>query len=574
MAPPSAYFAAAERCGHMELSVEALVLDPKWRDLFTLGEREQAAATLSDHGFDPSLEGMNAPDLGIPATTRDELSLAWSPSSYFDLDGLALISAPGSACEVTSRFAGRMSGGRRPAAHPDVRKHLGECPLCQASYPELTAAFERFDAVAGSIWTTLLDLFKATLELGEENLKRFHGLEPEDYGDPEHYEIELQEHLSDTIRPICAWRAIRLGCHLARFMTAVARTFRERADVWVNWRNGEGRSPIGVSVRAASRDHFLLALRARNLLLVRSWPTDDDGPLWLPADEGFSSLPGVVCVEPTQDLGEWEELLGDPPQDLNLGGVLFLTHCAAIAELEGIEPSSRGTPADWEPREQLDRVERSLQAIRDSQDEARENQNAIIAQFERMVLNMKSSDRYSCEGSLMAELPGVYEKLAPEVRNLCLASEQVYSIPGFAAPGSIIHGLATAFELQLRHSVIAGLFDYLKYRKVEKLSPLKEWQDADQTKILWRPNTRPDKCTLGTMKWILQHTHPSIEEFFSQYGMDRIEIEQALATVYEYRNSSAHGECFDIGTAEAIRADWLHWKKRPGGIFSVFFRGE
>jgi hypothetical protein len=189
-----------------------------------------------------------------------------------------------------------------------------------------------------------------------------------------------------------------------------------------------------------------------------------------------------------------------------------------------------------------------------------------------MVLNMKSTDRYACEESLLAELPGVYEKLAPEARNLCLASEQVYRIPGFAAPGTIVHGLATAFELQMRHSVVIGLFAHLKNQEVKKLQPLAEWTDVIQNKPLWSTNERAEMCTLGTMRLILKHTHPAIEEFFLQFGLDRRAISGALDSVYKHRNTAAHGGRFDIGTAEAVRTDWLGWDQRPGGVFSVFFR--
>ena len=40
------------------------------------------------------------------------------------------------------------------------------------------------------------------------------------------------------------------------------------------------------------------------------------------------------------------------------------------------------------------------------------------------------------------------------------------------------------------------------------------------------------------------------------------------------RNPATHGASFDIGTAEAIRADWFNWEQRSGGIFSVLFRNE
>jgi len=175
---------------------------------------------------------------------------------------------------------------------------------------------------------------------------------------------------------------------------------------------------------------------------------------------------------------------------------------------------------------------------------------------------------------LTAELPGVYEKLSEGARNLFLASEQIYRTPGFAAPGEIVHGLATAFELQLRHSVIVGLFDHLQYRKAEKLRPLAEWKDAEQNKPLWSPGAKADKCTLGTMRLILRLEHPAIQEFFAQFGLSLTDTRTAIEAVYSHRNPAAHGGSFDIGTAEAIRTDWFHWSRRPGGVFSVFFRNE
>jgi hypothetical protein len=73
---------------------------------------------------------------------------------------------------------------------------------------------------------------------------------------------------------------------------------------------------------------------------------------------------------------------------------------------------------------------------------------------------------------------------------------------------------------------------------------------------------------------ILRHPHPAIGEFFAQFGLSLTNIQGATESVYSYRNAASHGECFDIGAAEAIRADWFHWDNRPGGIFSVLFRNE
>ena len=91
---------------------------------------------------------------------------------------------------------------------------------------------------------------------------------------------------------------------------------------------------------------------------------------------------------------------------------------------------------------------------------------------------------------------------------------------------------------------------------------------------MWRPATKADQCTLGTMKLIVRHPQNEVGEFFARFGLDREVIQCAIGTVYERRNAATHGTCFDIGTAEAIRADWFHWRRRPGGIFSVFFRNQ
>jgi hypothetical protein len=568
---PSSYFLATKRVGRMELSIEALALEPKWQRLFTPGEIDEAAATLSEHGFAPALKAPTAPETSalVPIERQPSLARIRLTESRGGPD-LAPPSAPTgrpSECEVAAKFVSALREGRCPSAHPMVRKHIGECLNCRDLYPDLISAFERFDNEVLLAWHLLLTTFQESMKLEDEQLFRF--VPHDDNEEPGYYASDL-----DLIRAVCAWRAVRIGCQVGRFMSAFAGTFSEGGDLWLKWRKGESQGPIPTSIQAIDRQFFLLGLLARNLLLVCSWPSEDEGVLWVPSDEDLISVPGLVHLDRTRTvIDEWEEVLGQPSRDLNLLGILYLAHQAAVAEAGEFESSPNETTAARESREQWGRMEEMLRTIQCSQAEALERQDAIIGQMERMVLYMKSADRHTCEESLLAELPGVYEKLAPDARNLCLASEQVYRTPGFAAPGTIVHGLATAFELQLRHSVISGLFDHLKYRRVEKLLPLAD-QDAEQNKPLWRPATKADKCTLGPMKLILQHTHPAIEEFFLRFGLDRTEIQRALGSVYDYRNSSAHGECFDIGTAEAIRANWFHWCERPGGIFSVFFRNE
>jgi hypothetical protein len=124
---------------------------------------------------------------------------------------------------------------------------------------------------------------------------------------------------------------------------------------------------------------------------------------------------------------------------------------------------------------------------------------------------------------------------------------------------------------------MAGLFDHLKFRKVEKLEIPEEWIPAKaerRQKPLWRRGAKADRSTLGEMTLILDHPHPAVAEFFAQFGLSLTDIRAATKSVCDHRNAATHGEHFDIGTAKAVRANWFHWNERPGGIFSVFFRNE
>jgi hypothetical protein len=583
---PSDYFLATRRVGRMGLSIEAIALEPSWLGLFTREEIDRAMATLSEYGFTPTLEALSAPNAIVQVPIEHEPSLA--PIRLTEpRRGLSIrpLGDDFSECEVTAESAAALRKGEHPPAHPMVRAHIGECLKCRDIYSDLIAAFERFDEVSLFKWSVLLTHLQASMELGDEQLKRFMYNVPEDYEEPEQYEDQLGEQLDRSIRPICVWRAVRVSCQVGRFMSAFAATFAERGDLWLKWRKGEIQGSVSDSVRATGREQFLLALLARNLLLVRSWAAEDGGVLWMPADEDLLSVPGVVRVDSSGDLEEWEELLGKPPQDLHLEGILYLAHYAAVGQLGEVESASSEPAPGRESQQPGDRVEemfrailRSTAEVLEGQAEARNRQDAIIGHLEGIVLSMSTTDRYACEESLKAELPGGYEKLTQKARNYLLASEQSYRIPDFAAPGYIVHGLATAFELELRHSVMSCLFDHLKYRKVAELRVPEEWISSGRAQKretpLWRPSAKADKCLLGEMNLILGHPHPAIEECFAQFGLVLTDIRSATESVCKYRNPATHGDHFDIGTAETIRADWFHWDNRRGGIFSVLFRNE
>lgn len=398
---------------------------------------------------------------------------------------------------------------------------------------------------------------------------------PEDYFSPEDYEMELGQHLADSIRPICVWRAVRIGWQVGRFIMAYARTFDEKGDIWLMWRRGEVPGAVSDWVRRIERGLFIFLLAARNLLLVRPLSGEDDGVLWVPADEGLASVSGILQIEATDDLVQWRELLGDPPGDVNLMGLLYLANLAAVAQLGEFEISPTRPGFARESQDQLNRMEEMLKTLQGSQDEALQRQDAVVDELMRMAEHMEHTDRHTCEESVLSQLPAVWGKLTPEVRSLMLASEQMHRVPGFAAPGKFIDGFATAFECQLKHTIMSHLFAHLKSSNVRELRPLPEWRDAEErNRPLWGPKERADMCGLGAARLILRHTEPAVEEFFERFGFDRATIQRAVEAVYKHRNTAVHGGSFDPGIASAIRADWLSWEGRAGGVFSVFFRDQ
>jgi hypothetical protein len=226
----------------------------------------------------------------------------------------------------------------------------------------------------------------------------------------------------------------------------------------------------------------------------------------------------------------------------------------------------------------LQAIQKANAEVLEGQAEARNRQDAIIGHLEGIVLSMSTTDRCACEEELKAELPGAYGKLTQKARNYLLASEQSYRIPDFAAPGYIVHGLDTAFELEMRHSVMPLLFDHLKSRKVPELRVPEAWISSGRAQRrpmpLWQPNAKAEKCLLGEMNLILAHPHPAVEECFVRFGLILPDIQGATESVWKCRNPATHGDHFDIGTARAIRTDWFHWQSRTGGIFSVLFRND
>ena len=77
----------------MDLSIEAIALEPKWQGLFTPEEIDEATATLSEHGLAPALEAPSALDKSVLAPIEHQSSLAQlriGSRRGLDLDSLSV----------------------------------------------------------------------------------------------------------------------------------------------------------------------------------------------------------------------------------------------------------------------------------------------------------------------------------------------------------------------------------------------------------------------------------------------------------------------------------------------------
>jgi hypothetical protein len=578
------YFFATKRIGRMDLSVEAIVLEPRWSPIFTRDELDRAALRLSEGGFNPPLERPLAPtDCTIASDnsrfTQLSLGAPWyqprTASQGRTLRAALLrVTKQRSDCEIAAEQAVALRERQHPIACSAVREHLDQCLDCQRDHSDLVSAYGHFDAEVLGAWTELLRLFQKSMKLGDADLKRLMLLQPEDYEEPGEYECDLDRYLRECIRPLCSWRAVRLGCHIGRLMSAFACTFAGPGNLWLTWRSGEMPARVSGFVRSVDRSLFILGITACNLLLARKWPKADEPILWLPTDGDLNSVPGVVRAEyahTSEDLADWEEVLGSPPEDVDPLALLYLADQAAIAQVQEAENSGTDLTVGTELIEYL---RRNFGEVRDALNAMQAKQDAEITFLERMVAYMSSSDIYTCEQVLLNELPGVYARLEPQARCLLLAAEQMHQRKDIAAPALIVQAIAAAFETQLRGGVLSPLLAYLKSQKTHTLWPLEDWVGVEHKRPIYRSNFTAERFPLGGTEWLLRHPAPEIADGVGLLGLDRSDLQEAVAAVRAYRNPAAHGESIDPEMAKEIRSDWLRWRAKPGGIFAVLFRSE
>lgn len=136
---PSDYFLTTKRVGRMDLSIEAIALEPGWQGLFAPEEIDQAMATLSEYGFAPTLEALIAPSANVQVPVEHEPSLARiSLGELRDGNSVEAIRSAGresSECEVTAKSATVLRSGGHPTANAVVRKHVASVRNAETCTP-------------------------------------------------------------------------------------------------------------------------------------------------------------------------------------------------------------------------------------------------------------------------------------------------------------------------------------------------------------------------------------------------------------------------------------------------------
>lgn len=561
--PP--YLWMTQHVGRLDLSAQAMAVDPHWMPLFTEAEREKARTDLHRCGVDPlrGFTGARQAGATAPDTSKELPALALRlpgepPSRVRDL----LDERAGtSLCNRVEHQSAAIETKGQAVADARIRSHLAACVDCRRHHPVLVKAYQELDGWAAETWISLLDNFEAALKLEFEDLRRLL-LNP---GDPEIPDPDLAEQqqeedwatVESIIRPLCEWRALKLGIQLARFMTAIQNSFDSKGFLWTSMRSGDVDGLVAAAVQAVTRERFQKAITAYLLLWVRYWPPEDDGLLWLPADGDLKSVPGYLRVEES-DFEDWPEVLGEPPDDLSPRNVLSLADIAAQAVLAEAKaaPPGQPTPSAIEPS--LSRLQEQMDQLLSFNQTILDDQVAAADQLERMVAYMKTTDLLACEEALIERIgTEVYSRLAAVPRCRLIGVMQTLRVPFFASPSQLIAGVASAFEIQAKDSLFEPLFAFLKSLKVE---PAPKW---------------PAKSLMfAQMREVLQQQSPAVDDYFCLAGLSKSGLLKVFDMIAPIRNQAVHQIEPSFEVARSHLDAWFEYEQRKGGIFSLLFRPD
>mgnify|MGYP001580373906 CR=1 FL=1 len=546
------YFRDLKRIGRLDLSVEAQVLGSRWSELFAKEEREVALRRLSEHNFNPPLESF-----GLTATTEAEKGAAPGPAASAEPWRSGLVPPPPRDtlavdlvirtleglydCEGVHWLNGQLQAGVPAVAHEFDRNHLKTCHECRSNYPAIVEAYRQFDQERLQTWVRLLEAFKTTVDLGDEKVGSMVPMPArEDFEDEEEYE-SAQEQAEDELaeaRQHFAWRAVRLAHYIGHYMTRYQRSHGQEANLWQRLRKQPFDDYVSSFVRDLDEELYTLALAAQHVYWVVALPEQQE-VLRLPSEGDLTNIEGVMQVDEVEDLEEWQEVLGTPPQQFSSFNLIYVAWAAAQwAAAEGEKGQAGGGSGFEELAEDVKGV--------------RERQDITIDLLERMVASLSATDRHTCEESLQTQIGPLYSRLRPTARQCLLASEHAFRTKGYPDPSVIVSETARAFERQMKLTILPDLFKHLRSQYI----------------------IPPNRPTLGKVAILFREHHEAVDEFCRRRGLDRQLLTEALEDVKGPRADALHEEPMLFQEAEDIRERWLGWRGQPGGVFAALFPAQ
>ena len=542
------YFRDLKTIKRLDLSVEALVLDPRWSDLFTEEEREVAAGRLTEHGFNPPLEDPGSlttaetekgTALGAAAQEPWRSGLDPPPAADVLTLDLAVMTLEGLTGCKHVHWVNESLEAHRPAEARDFdREHLTTCHECRSNYPAVVGAYRRFDQERLQTWVRLLEAFKTTVDLGDEKVGSMVPMPArEDFEDEEEYE-SAQEQAEDELaeaRQHFAWRAVRLAYYIGDYMTRYGRSHGREAGLWKTWRKQPSDDYVPTFVQSLDKELYTLALAADHVYRVVDLP-EKEKVLRLPSEGDLANIEGVLQVDEVEDLDEWQQVLGSPAQQFSSFNLIYVAWMAAQWLSDEGETSREGGGSGFE------KLAEDVKGVRERQD-------ITIDLLERMVASRSETDRYSCEESLKESIGPLYRRLHPTARQSLLGSELVFKMKAFPDPSVIVQGIARSFERQMKLTILPGLFNHARSHRI----------------------IPPNRPTLGRVAILFREHHEAVDEFCRQRGLCFQLLRTALEDIVHSRNEAIHGRPMSYEEAEDIRKRWFGWRDLPGGVFAALF---
>lgn len=550
----------------LDLAMEALCIRPAWSDLLSAEDRATATQRLMDAVSFASNE--------VPASGADlDSAISWLDERlrYIEED-----TSGNDSCESLAENARDLEETGHFRTSFAKRRHYRNCPTCAKQWPRLDSIVSERDKLYFDSCRKILAILTKCLNLSEERVAL---LGPSEAHPPN---WDIQEAL--------AWRAI-----------VCAEYASERLPSPEQYRKGliAGDPDFKEFVASLTTDDVLALHFAHQSRLVvynlQYRAFDDSSPMVLTTDGDLSSVPGILEVLPSKDLREWTKLMtGRDLQGIEeeaiVDGLNLFVLLHEAAELQARNPDvlpMSPMPVTQTSHDQYERIQSGFGVLGDAIDSVRAGQLPIIDTMQQMLRRIDAPSRHRAEESLKEVLKeATYLRLCPSARNAAITAEYGWLDENFPAPCMIVFGLATAFECEVKESILKPFCHFLteagakNYPEPEGPSPgippkagmpirPGQWQGQSEFPVLLRRGMINPRLTLGNIERLFSRPLSSMIRFFSESERDLDRLAKLLPDIREWRNLAHEFKPHLREEAEEIRRRWLGLDDPDSNIFTT-----